>query len=424
MKCNTRKIFEEEISMPTGFWKKGLTLASTVLVATVLVISLAACGGASSTPAPTATTGPETPAATQTAAATETATAAGSETAAATSTAGAISFQVTKVAQPVQLTGAGATFPYPLYSKWFDVYKTSVDTNVTINYQSIGSGAGKQQITQKTIDFGATDSFMSDQELSKAPGILHIPMVAGAVVVAYNVDGVDKGLKLSSDAITGIFQGKITKWNDPAIATDNPGVKLPGSAIAVVHRSDGSGTTNIFTNYLSAVSAGWKGSVGTGTSVNWPVGIGAKGNEGVAGQIKQLPGSIGYVELAYAVQNKMAYANIKNQAGSFVEPTIDSTKAAVAAAAGNMPADLRATIVNEPGADAYPIAGFTWILVYMDQPDQLKGQALANFLGWALADGDQNASDLLYTPLPNNVKQLALDKVKSLTYKGQPILSK
>lgn len=402
--------------MLSRLFNKGAMVVMVALAAATVIGSLAACGGgATTTPTPTAT---------QTATPTQTST----PSAAATSTAGgsaspAATIPITKVASPVALNGAGATFPAPLYTKWFDVYKTSVDPNVTVNYQAIGSGAGIQQITQKTVDFGASDAFLTDQQLAAAPGVLEIPTVAGAVTVAYNVPGVATGLKLTPDAIAGIFLGTITKWNDPAIASQNPGVNLPATDIAVVHRSDGSGTTNIFTNYLSAISPEWKSSVGAGTSVSWPVGLGAKGNAGVAGQIQQLPGGIGYVELAYAVQNKMTYASVQNKAGNFIAPSIDSTKAAVAASAGNIPSDLRAMIVNADGADSYPICGFTWILLYKDQTDQLKGQALTNFLAWAIQDGDQYASDLLYVPLPQNVKQLALNVVKSVTYNGQPIIS-
>ncbi len=328
-----------------------------------------------------------------------------------------------KVSQPVNLTGAGATFPYPLYSKWFEEYRRAVDPNVTINYQSIGSGGGKQQITQRTVDFGASDGAMTDEELQKAPGILHIPTVAGAVVVTYNLSGASKGLKLTPDAIAGIFLGQIKKWNDPKIAAQNPDVSLPNADVAVVHRSDGSGTTNIFADYLSSVSADWKSKVGVGTSLSWPVGLGAKGNEGVAGQVKQLPNSVGYVELAYAVQNKLPYAYVQNKSGNFVEPTVKSTPAAAAGAAASMPADLRASIVNAAGPDAYPVAGFSCLLVYQEQTDQLKGQALVNLLSWALHDGRAFASGLEYAPLPDNVTKMAEDKVKSISFQGKPLLA-
>ncbi|MBI2953806.1 MAG: phosphate ABC transporter substrate-binding protein PstS [Chloroflexi bacterium] len=323
--------------------------------------------------------------------------------------------------QRASLTGAGATFPYPLYSKWFDEYRRSVDPNVTINYQSIGSGGGKQQITQRTVDFGASDGPMSDEELQRAPGILHIPTVAGAVVIAYNVQGLDGGLKLTPEAIAGIFLGQVKKWNDPLIAAQNPEVRLPNADIAVVRRSDGSGTTNILTDYLSSVSLDWKSKVGAGTSVNWPVGLGAKGNEGVAGQVKQLPNSVGYVELAYAEQTRISYAEVQNKAGNFIQPTVRSTTAAAAGA--DIPADLRASIVDSAGADAYPIAGFTWLLVYQEQTDYGRGQALVNFLWWALHDGQKFAADLSYAPLPDNVVRLAEEKVRSITFQGNPLLT-
>ncbi len=319
-----------------------------------------------------------------------------------------------------EMTGAGATFPYPLYSKWFDVYNKKA--GVQINYQSVGSGAGIQQLTQRTVDFGASDAPMTDEQLKAAPGeVLHIPTVMGAVVVTYNMAGVDKGLKLTGDTLSGIFLGTIKKWNDPKIAADNPNVKLPDTDIAVVHRSDGSGTTNIFTDYLTSVSPEWKSKVGKSTSVNWPVGIGAKGNEGVAGQVKQTPGGIGYVELAYAVQNKLPYAYMKNQAGQFVEPSLESTTAAAAGSAANMPADLRVSIVNAPGEKSYPIAGYTYILVYKDQQDPAKGKALVDFLWWGTHDGEQYATDLLYAPLPKEVVAKDEAQIKSITSQGKPL---
>ncbi|QIA27499.1 phosphate ABC transporter substrate-binding protein PstS [Thermaerobacter sp. PB12/4term] len=325
-------------------------------------------------------------------------------------------------AQTVVLNGAGATFPYPLYSKWFDEYH-KLRPDVQINYQSIGSGGGKQQITAKTVDFGASDGPMSDEELAKVQGeLMHIPTVMGAVVLTYNLPGVESGLKLTPEAIAGIYLGKIKKWNDPAIASVNPGVNLPDADIVVVRRSDGSGTTNIFTEYLSAVSSEWKSQVGAGTSVDWPTGIGAKGNEGVATQVQKLKNSIGYVELAYAIENNMPYALVKNKAGNFVEPSIDTVTAAAAGAAANMPEDFRIFIVDQPGENAYPISGFTWLLVYKDQTDCTKGKALVEFLQWALAEGESYAADLLYAPLPDNVKQMALDAVKTITCNGQPIL--
>lgn len=319
-----------------------------------------------------------------------------------------------------ELTGAGATFPYPLYSKWFDVYNQT--TGVKINYQSIGSGGGIKQLTEKTVDFGASDAPMTDDQIKAAGGnVLHIPTVLGAVVATYNVSGIEKGLKMSPDNLAAIFMGTIKRWNDPKIASDNPDLKLPDTDIAVVHRSDGSGTSNIFTDYLSSVSADWKGKVGKGTSVNWPVGLGAKGNEGVAGQVKQTPGAIGYVELAYAEQNKLPYASMKNQAGRFVVPSLDSTTAAAAGASASMPEDLRVSIVNAPGDASYPISGYTYILVYQAQQDEAKGKALVDFLWWGIHEGEGYAKALVYAPLPAEVVTRAEAKVKAITFQGKAI---
>jgi phosphate transport system substrate-binding protein len=309
------------------------------------------------------------------------------------------------------INGAGATFPYPIYSKWFDEY-TKVDPSVRFNYQSIGSGGGQKQILAQTVDFGASDGPMTDDNLSKAPGkILHIPTVAGAVVITYNVEG-NPALKLDADTIAGIFLGTIKKWNDPKIAATNSGVKLPDKDIVVVHRSDGSGTTFIFTDYVSKVSPEWKSKVGTNTSVSWPAGIGGKGNEGVSGQVKQTPGAIGYVELIYAIQNKMPYADIKNSAGEFVKPTLDSVTAALATA--NIPDDFRFSMTNAPGKDAYPIAGATWLLVYQQQKDATKGKKLVEFLKWALTKGEAMAKDLDYASLPESVQQRVLKRIDEI----------
>jgi phosphate transport system substrate-binding protein len=325
--------------------------------------------------------------------------------------------------EKVTLNGAGASFPYPLYSKWFDEYKKKTNEAVTINYQSIGSGGGIKNITDKTVDFGASDAPMKDDQLQKAPGeLFHIPTVMGAVVVTFNLEGVSTGLKMSPETVAGIFLGEIKKWNDPKLTSINPGVQLPDKDIVVVHRSDGSGTTNIFTDYLSSVSPAWKEKVGKGTSVEWPAGVGAKGNEGVSGQVKQTPGGVGYVELAYAVENKLPYAFIQNKDGKFVEPTIESTTAAAAAAAASMPADMRVSIVNPPGADSYPISGYTYLLVYKNQDDQTKGKALVDFLWWAVHDGEKFARDLLYAPLPDNVVKLAENKIKQINYQGKQLL--
>jgi phosphate transport system substrate-binding protein len=311
----------------------------------------------------------------------------------------------------IMINGAGATFPYPIYSKWFDEY-AKVDPSVRFNYQSIGSGGGIKQILAQTVDFGATDGPMSDDNLGKAPGkILHIPTVAGAVVVTYNLAG-NPSLKLDADAIAGIYLGQIKKWNDPKLTALNPGAKLPDQEIVVVHRSDGSGTTFIFTDYLSKVSGEWKQKVGNNTSVNWPTGIGGKGNEGVSGQVKQTPGAIGYVELIYAVQNKMSYAEVKNSAGQFVKPTIDSVTAALATA--DIPEDFRFSMTNAPGKDAYPIAGATWLLVYEQQKDAAKGKKLVEFLKWAIKDGEKMAKELDYAPLPEQVQQRVSKRIDEI----------
>jgi phosphate transport system substrate-binding protein len=311
----------------------------------------------------------------------------------------------------MMINGAGATFPYPIYSKWFDEY-AKVDPSVRFNYQSIGSGGGQKQILAQTVDFGASDGPMSDDNLAKAPGkILHIPTVAGAVVMTYNLEG-NPALKLDGETIADIFLGKIKKWNDSKIAASNPGTKLPDKEIVVVHRSDGSGTTFIFTDYLSKVSGEWKQKVGNNTSVNWPTGIGGKGNEGVSGQVKLTPGAIGYVELIYALQNKMAFADVKNAAGQFVKPTIESVTAALATA--NIPDDFRFSMTNAPGNDAYPIAGATWLLVYEQQKDPAKGKKLVEFLKWALTKGEGMAKDLDYAPLPNEVQQRVLKRIEEI----------
>jgi phosphate transport system substrate-binding protein len=311
----------------------------------------------------------------------------------------------------MMINGAGATFPYPIYSKWFDEY-AKVDSSVRFNYQSIGSGGGQKQIMAQTVDFGASDGPMTDDNLSKAPGkILHIPTVAGAVVITYNLEG-NPTLKFDGETIAGIFLGQIKKWNDPKIAATNPGVKLPDKDIVVVHRSDGSGTTFIFTDYLSKVSPEWKSKVGNNTSVSWPAGIGGKGNEGVSGQVKQTPGALGYVELIYAIQNKMPYADIKNSAGEFVKPALESVTAALGTA--DIPDDFRFSMTNAPGKDAYPIAGATWLLVYQQQKDATKGKKLVEFLKWALTKGESMAKDLNYAPLPDSVQQRVLKRIDEI----------
>jgi phosphate transport system substrate-binding protein len=311
----------------------------------------------------------------------------------------------------MMINGAGATFPYPLYSKWFDEY-AKVDPSVRFNYQSIGSGGGQKQILAQTVDFGASDGPMSDDNLSKAPGkILHIPTVAGADVVAYNLPG-NPSVKLDGETIAGIFLGQIKNWNDPKIAALNPGTSFPNQEIVVVHRSDGSGTTYIWTDYLSKVSPEWKQKVGTNTSVNWPVGVGGKGNEGVAGQIKQTPGAFGYVELIYAIQNKMPYADVKNSAGNFVKASVESVTAAMATA--QIPDDFRFSMTNAPGNDSYPIAGATWLLVYEQQKDPAKGKKVVEFLKWALTKGEDMTKELHYAPLPSEVRDRVLKRVAEI----------
>ncbi len=326
------------------------------------------------------------------------------------------------VSAQMLVNGAGATFPYPIYSKWFDEY-AKVDGSVRFNYQSIGSGGGIRQIIARTVDFGASDGPMTDEQLKQAPGeLFHIPTVLGAVVATYNLPG-NPRLRFTPDVLADIFLGKITKWNDPKIMAANPGVALPDRPIVVVHRSDGSGTTYIWVDYLSKVSKGWEQKVGRGTSVNWPVGLGGKGNEGVTGQVKNTPGALGYVELAYAIKNHLPVAAIRNQAGRFVEPSIESTSAAAAGAAKNMPSDFRVSLTNPPGEDAYPVAGFTWLLVYRNQADEVRGRALVKFLWWAIHDGQKYAPDLLYAPLPAPVVKMVEAKIGQITYGGKPLLA-
>ena len=305
----------------------------------------------------------------------------------------------------VDLTGAGATFPQPIYAKWFADY--AARTGVKINYQAIGSGGGIRQLSEQTVDFGASDAPMSDAELTKAKGgpILHFPTVLGAVVVTYNLPGVEQPLQLDGPLVADIFAGKVTKWNDPRLTVLNPAVKLPPNDILVVHRSDGSGTTYIFSDYLAAVSPAWKQAVGKGKELRWPIGLGGKGNDGVAGQVKQTPGAIGYVELAYAKQNRLPAAAIRNAAGRFVLPSAESATAAAAGAAQALPrnTDYRISIVDAPGEGAYPISSFTWLLVYRDMPDSGKASKLRDFLRWAFESGEQEAAKLDYAPLPANM---------------------
>ena len=321
----------------------------------------------------------------------------------------------------VSLQGAGATFPNPLYQKWLSEYG-KLHPNVKIDYQSIGSGGGIKQIQAQLVQFGASDSPMQDQDLQAAPGeILHIPTVLGAVVITYNLSAISQPLNFSPDVLADIFLGKITKWNDPRIAADNKGVTLPAADITVVHRSDGSGTSAAFTDYLSKISTEWKDKVGTGQSASWPIGIGGKGNEGVTGQIKNTPNTIGYVELVYALQNKLPAAHIKNASGIFIEPTVDAVTAAAAASAANTPEDLRVSITNAPGAQAYPISSYTYILVYKDQKDAVKGKALIDFIWWGIHDGENYAKELQYAPPPADIVKRTEAKINSITSQGKAL---
>lgn len=324
--------------------------------------------------------------------------------------------------QEVALSAGGASFPFPLYSKWIDVY-TKENPNIKLDYQSIGSGGGIKGILAKTFDFAGSDAPMKDKELAEAPGeIIHIPTVLGAVVVTYNVPGLTEPIKLTSDTVADIFLGKIKKWNDSRLTALNPDLKLPAKDIVVVHRSDGSGTTHAFTDYLDKVSTTWHEKVGAGKSVEWPVGLGGKGNEGVAGQVSQTEGSIGYVELAYAVENKLSYAKLKNKAGNFVEASLDTTSEAAAGALANMPEDMRVSITDSPGENAWPIATFTYLLIYKNQDDAVKGKATLDFVWWAIHDGENYAKDLLYAPIPANLVEKLEGKLKSVTHNGEPIL--
>jgi len=318
-------------------------------------------------------------------------------------------------AETVQIDGAGATFPYPIYSKWFSEYN-KLHPEVQINYQSIGSGGGIRQLASQTVFFGASDGPMTDEQLKAAPvPVLHFPTVLGAVVPVYNIPGVSAELKFSGPTLADIYLGKITKWNDKAVAAENPGVKLPASDIAVVHRSDGSGTTYIFVDYLSKVSAEWKTKVGVATSVNWPVGVGGKGNEGVSGLVTQTPNAIGYVELIYALQNKIAFGSVKSHDGEWVKASLQSVTAAAAAVEGKMPADFRVSITDGAGKGVYPLSSFTWLLFYESPSDKAKAKIMVDFTKWALGEGQKYCADLGYAPLPASVVKLeivALAKIK------------
>jgi phosphate transport system substrate-binding protein len=318
-------------------------------------------------------------------------------------------------AQTVQINGAGATFPFPIYSKWFDEYHKQ-HPNIEINYASIGSGGGIRQLTNETVFFGASDGPMTNEQLASAPGaVLHFPTVLGGVVPSYNIPGVTANLKFTGAVLAEIYLGKITKWNDPGIAKLNPGVKLPATDIAVVHRSDGSGTTYIWVDYLSKIYPEFKQKVGVATSVNWPAGVGGKGNEGVAGLVKQTPGAIGYVELIYAIQNDISFGDVQNHDGKFVRASLESVTEAAAGATTAMPPDFRVSITNAPGANAYPISSFTWMLFFQNPQDKARAKIMADFFKWALGDGQKYCSELGYAPLPKEVVALelkALEKIK------------
>ena len=382
-----------------------------------LAMVVAACSGQSTTPsqlAPTTASAPSQAAATQAPAAAQSAT---QPTASATTAA------APQAGAQVLLNGAGSTFDNPLFSKTFSEY-TKAHPNVKVNYQPVGSGAGIQQLTKGTVDFGASDAPMTDQQMQDAGGdVIHLPITLGAVSVAYNLPGVPEGIQLTGSTLADIYLGKVTSWNDPALAKLNPNAKLPNLPIAVVHRSDGSGTTDIFTTYLSQVSPGWKQSVGNGTAVNWPVGIGGKGSDGVSGQVKQTPGGIGYFELAYAKQNSLTSAAIDNGAGKYLLPSSEGASACAGTAAANLPADLRVRIAGCTGDTAYPISGFSWVLLHQKQTDQSKGEALANLLWWLIHDGQGYSADLFYAPLPAPVVKLDEEKLRGVTFQGKVLLT-
>jgi phosphate transport system substrate-binding protein len=388
-------------------------------------VALAACGG-SVAPSPTAAASAQTP---TPAASVQTPTPAPPHpttvppTTAAGASAPAAAPSPAGTETPVLLTGAGSTFDYPLFSKTFAVYHDQHPA-VQVNYQSVGSGAGIQQLTKGVVDFGASDAPMTDQQIQEAGGgIIHLPVTLGTVAISYNLPDVGDGLKLTGAVLAEIYLGTITRWNDRAIAALNPDRTLPDLPIAVVHRSDGSGTTDIFTTYLAAVSPTWKQRVGSGTAVSWPVGIGGKGSEGVAGQVRQTIGAVGYFELAYAMQNRLTSAAIADGAGTYLPPTSDGASACAAAAAASLPTDLRVRIAGCSAPGAYPIAGFSWVLLRQQQTDRTKGTALVNLLWWLIHEGQGYARDLFYAPLPAAVVRRGEEKLRSVTWQGQPLLT-
>jgi phosphate transport system substrate-binding protein len=322
----------------------------------------------------------------------------------------------------ISLTGAGATFPFPLYSRWFYEY-AFVDPSVRFNYQSIGSGGGIRQITARTVDFGGSDALLNDEMKANAPGLIQVPIVAGAVVPVYNVldtggNKIEAGVNFTPDLLVDIFLGKVNRWNDPRFAENNPEIQFPDQPIVVAHRSDGSGTTFLWVSFLSQVSDEWTSTVGVGTSVNWPVGLGGKGNEGVAGLVSEQPGSLGYVEVAYAKQNNLSFGFVQNREGNFIEPTLESIVAASDSYAQEMPDDFGQLLTNAPGSDSYPVAGYTFILMYEDMPDCVKAGKLVEFLFWAMEEGGQYAFDLLYAPLGDSVVELVTERLNSITCEG------
>ncbi len=388
-------------------WSNGRFFGACVALLAGSALVLAACGGGTSDKDKTSTA-----AAKPTSGATSAGTSTGST--------GTIPANVGKDDE-ANLTGAGATFPNPLYTRWFSDYNKNVAPGVQVNYQAIGSGGGVKQITEKTVDFGASDAPLSDDELSKAPGIQHIPTTLGSVVMTWNVDGVTTPLKLDGDTIARIYLGEITKWNDPAIAGQNAGVTLPDAEIVVVHRSDGSGTSYVFTDFLTKTSADWKDKVGTSKNPDWPLGLGGQGNDGVTQQVKQNKNAIGYVELVYAKTNNLPIGLVKNKSGSYIEPTTESTS--LAAQGVTLGADYRTSITDSPDPGAYPISSFTYILLYKNQTDATKGKALVDMLWWAIHDGQKTTTELYYAPLPPDVvtsveKTLTTD----ITNNGQPLL--
>ncbi len=392
--------------------------ALTLIAVSVLAIILSACGGSAAPVNTPAAAAPTSAPVVQTQVVVITATPGPQPTSAPPATSAPQAGSIT-------INGAGATFPYPLYSRWFYDY-AFVDPAVKFNYQSIGSGGGIAQITAKTVDFGASDAILNDDQYAKAPGIQMFPTVAGAIVPTYNIKGDDGNvitatIKLPFTALADIFLGKIKKWNDPVLAQANPDLKLPAKDIVVVHRSDGSGTTFAFTDYLSKVSDEWKTKVGNASSVKWPTGLGGKGNEGVSGTVSQNDGAIGYVELAYAVQNKLPYGSVQNKANQYVMPTTEAVQSAMADFGTNMGDKLAISIANAPGQNSWPISTYTYLLLYLDQQDCAKAQKLVAFDKWAESDGEKDAKDLLYIPLPDAVKSQVLAKLGKITCQGKPL---